>query len=142
MCLFSCSGSVKKFFTDLCLSKSNGSHTCRNTSCHSATKAKHLLPLRPWQLQHSSPQWPSSQKPWCNSVYTSESILNVSQRGEAVLSTSRSCSLGVLQRATSSRAADVRSGNDQSLDASEKHIKRWSVLFSFWTLFPFFVRWI
>lgn len=51
-----CSGSVKRCFMDLCQFRSSGSHTCRNTSCHWATKAKHPLLLHRWQLQPSSIQ--------------------------------------------------------------------------------------
>lgn len=51
-----CSGSVKKCFMALCRSRSAGSHTCRNTSCPWATKAKRLHLLHLWQLLLSSIQ--------------------------------------------------------------------------------------
>lgn len=51
-----CSGSVRKYFMDLCLFRSSGSHTCRNTFCRWAIKTKCLLPLHLWQLQRWSIQ--------------------------------------------------------------------------------------
>lgn len=48
------SGSVKRSSTALCPSRSSGSHTCRNTSCRWATKAKPLLPLLQWRRRRSS----------------------------------------------------------------------------------------